>query len=142
MLVGAWFATVALSPLHTLADQSTLYINPFNNLFSYCGGIALYYNFRQTIPSKAQVAGMFIAGLAVFCLYPVHGNQIQIVTGAGRLAFSLASFLLVLAFYKNQLPLTHLGVMTYGVYLLHPMSRKHVSHDAAVTLPVSQTPIS
>lgn len=67
--------------------------------------------------------------LAVFVLYPITGDQIYLVTGIVRVVFSLASVLLVFAFYENMVnipkivsvPLTHLSVVTYGVYLLHPI---------------------
>jgi exopolysaccharide production protein ExoZ len=128
-LVGAWFAVDVLVPDRSLADQWALYINPFNNLFLYCAGIALYYNFHEVRPGMGVVAGMFVVSVAIFLLYPVAGDQIRIVTGICRLAFSVASIVLVLAFYKNTVvlpailaaPLTRLGVVTYGVYLLHPI---------------------
>jgi exopolysaccharide production protein ExoZ len=52
------------------------------------------------------------------------------VTGVGRIVYCSAAVALVLAFYKNAFaipraisaPLTHLGVLTYGVYLLHPIA--------------------
>lgn len=145
-LVGAWFAGDVLVPDRTLADQWALYINPFNNLFLYCAGIALYYNFHEARPRMHVVACMFFGSVAVFLLYPVGGDQIRIVTGACRLAFSLASIVLVFAFYKNTItlpaivaaPLTHLGVITYGVYLLHPIVYRtivFVEKKAHVQLP-------
>lgn len=132
-LVGLWFSSYLLTADRTLADQWAHYINPFNNLFLYCAGIALFYN-RMTI-GKAANAASFAAALAIFALYPVEGDQINIVTGAGRVVFCAASVVLVLAFYKSTaelpkvlaVPLTQLGVVTYGVYLLHPIAYAIIS---------------
>lgn len=129
VVVACWFSFGVLNPAGSLAEQWAQYINPFNNLFLYCGGIALYYNVRDVSLRMDWLAALFFAGLAVFLFYPVSGDQINIVTGGARVAFSLASLMLVLAFYKNTValpnvlaaPLTQLGVVTYGVYLLHPI---------------------
>lgn len=129
VVVGIWFAGAALTSELSLASQWALYINPFNNFFLYCAGVALYYNAdRLTVGNTANVACLLI-GITVFLAYPVVGDQIHLVTGVARAVFSLASVLLVFAFYKNRVhiptvlsaPLTQLGVVTYGVYLLHPI---------------------
>jgi exopolysaccharide production protein ExoZ len=127
-LVGLWFSSYLLTVDKTLADQWAQYINPFNNLFLYCAGIALFYNAVGI--SKAANAACFVIALAIFIFYPVSGDQINIVTGLERVVFCLASILLVLSFYKStvqipralSVPLTQLGVVTFGVYLLHPIA--------------------
>lgn len=126
-VIGIWFASYLMNPGQSLADQWTVYVNPFNNLFLYCAGIALFYN--GLLLRKFQNLACFLIAVSLFIFYPATGDQINIVTGSARLAFSIASILLVLAFYKNtvrlpnvlSMPLTQLGVVTYGVYLLHPI---------------------
>lgn len=152
-VVGAVFATRILTPDQTLHVQWSLYINPFNNFFLYCAGVALFYNAGQWRCSRRANVLCLAVSLALFLFYPIEGNQIHIVTGVGRLVFCCASFLLVLAFYKNtfSLPvavsarLTELGAITYGVYLLHPLvystlivvSKKLTAQPSATALIVS-----
>ncbi|MER8055503.1 acyltransferase, partial [Acinetobacter pittii] len=88
--LGMYFAFTALEPSKTLSAQWTIYINPFNNFFLYACGLALYYNFHYI--SMKNIANILIViSLAVLCLYPVTGDQINIVTGINRIVFALAS---------------------------------------------------
>jgi exopolysaccharide production protein ExoZ len=129
VLVGLVFSSVILTADQTLAQQWTAYINPFNNLFLYCAGVAIFYNIGNTVLSKATVGICLLTSLVLFSLFPVVGDQINIVTGMNRGVFCVASLLMVVGFYKFPyslppmiaLPLTKLGGMTYGVYLLHPI---------------------
>lgn len=130
VLAGLVFSSGLLDANATLAAQWNVYINPFNNLFLYYLGIALYYNAHSWVPGKISNFLCFAIPVLIFVFYPVEGNQINIVTGLNRVVFCAASIVLVLAFYKNRFaipqafsrPLTHLGVLTYGVYLLHPVA--------------------
>lgn len=126
--VGMYFAFSALDPNKPLADQWNTYINPFNNFFLYACGLAMYFNFHDV--SMKNIANILIVvSIAIFCLYPVAGDQINITTGVNRIIFALASIALTLGFYKLELnipsliskPLANLGEATYGVYLLHPV---------------------
>lgn len=128
-LSGLWFSSHVLVVDRTLAAQWVQYVNPFNNLFLYCAGLAIYYNSRQAAFSARTSLLCFAIGFALFILYPAAGDQIHIVTGFSRIVFSIASIVIVIGFYKNTIniprivsvPLTQLGVITYGVYLLHPV---------------------
>ncbi|ENV93788.1 hypothetical protein F937_03189 [Acinetobacter calcoaceticus ANC 3680] len=126
--VGVYFAFSVLDPSKTLSAQWQTYINPFNNFFLYACGLALYYNFHNV--SMKNIANVLVViSLAVLCLYPVDGDQINITTGFNRIVFALASIALTLGFYKLEIdlpswfakPFANLGEATYGVYLLHPI---------------------
>lgn len=128
-LIGLWFSSYLLTVDKSLADQWSQYINPFNNLFLYCSGIALYYNARRSVLKAATVPACIALALTAFLVYPVSGDQINIVTGWARAVFCGASVLIVFAFYKStvRIPrgvsdvLTKLGAASYGIYLLHPI---------------------
>jgi exopolysaccharide production protein ExoZ len=132
LAIGVGFAFRWMSPQATLAAQWATYINPFNNLFLYTAGIALYFNAKGPAWSTARVLVAMGVALGVFMLYPVAGDHVLLVTGANRFIFCAASVLLVLAFFKSTIalpkplamPLTQLGLATYGVYLLHPLVRE------------------
>jgi exopolysaccharide production protein ExoZ len=112
-----------------LESQWALYINPFNNLFLYCAGLAIYYNLRHLEINRRWHLPLFLLTIAAFFLYPASGDQISIVTGANRVAMSLLAVAMVIVFYKCPLilpgwlgdKLEQLGIATYGVYLLHPI---------------------
>jgi len=129
VVIGILFSSYILRADISLGPQWHTYINPFNNLFLYCAGIALFYNARNWQPRAAASLALFAIPLVLLLFYPAQGDLIHIVTGVARVVFCSASVALVLAFYKNAFAipravsacLTQLGVMTYGVYLLHPI---------------------
>jgi exopolysaccharide production protein ExoZ len=127
--IGLVFAFRLLSPLKALAAQWPTYINPLNNLWLYCAGLALYFNFRDFELPKAWRFPLLAAMVIAFFLYPVSGDQIALVTGVGRVVMTLIAIAIVFGFYRCApvLPraignaIEQLGIATYGVYLLHPI---------------------
>ena len=125
------FAFFLLRDSATLASQWRTYINPFNNLFLYVVGVAIFYHFKDVMLNQAINLLLFISALFFFLFYPVSGDQILLVTGLNRVFFVLFSIVLVVSFYKFNLysfvpryfgvPLEQFGLATYGVYLLHPV---------------------
>lgn len=129
--IGIFFAFNLLDPNESLANpvQWALYVNPLNNLFLYVIGIAIFYNFKGVnINSKLNIT-ILITVVALFCLLPFKDNQICIVSGFGRIIFSILSSIIVLCFYKLDINLPSspsklletFGIATYGIYLIHPI---------------------
>lgn len=125
ILASFLWSTLFLDRASPLGFQWQAYINPINNLFLYCSGIAIYYNKSLVANNKIIVAILAM----VWLLYPTSGNQINIVTGLERIIFSATSIFTVIVFYNNTVNivsvldkiLTKIGEATYGIYLLHPL---------------------
>jgi exopolysaccharide production protein ExoZ len=95
-LLACMFAFRLLNPAVSLSEQWGIYINPMNNLFLYCAGIALYYNFSAlSVPSAWSVPLLGLALLG-FAFYPASGDQISLVVGINRIAMSMISIFIVL----------------------------------------------
>ena len=132
--IGLYFSSVLLSPEFTLVQQWDTYIHPLNNLFLYAIGIAIYYNLKDVkIPHLLNLALLLIS-LLILLFYTVGINQIDLVTGWNRIIFIALSVGFVVSFYKFRLmlpaffsyPLEKLGLVTYGVYILHPIVKSFV----------------
>jgi exopolysaccharide production protein ExoZ len=129
ILISAYFAFESLTIELNLADQWAIYVNPFNNLFYYVAGVAMYYFFQNR--NLKVYWGVIFAFLSLLILIfmPAHGNQIVLVTFWNRFIFSIALVLLVVFFYKCQINLPRcltyllnlIGESAYGIYLLHPI---------------------
>lgn len=129
LAIGLYFSENMLSSDAPLDTQWSLYVNPFNNLFFYIAGIAIFYNTSRARHTSAQTVAFLAISTSVFLFYPTGENQADIVTDLNRIVFSSASILMVYVFYKWRAtshvavtyPLEKLGIITYGVYLLHPI---------------------
>lgn len=126
VILGAYFAYFLIDSDLPLSKQWSTYINPFNNLFLYVSGIAIYYNLSTKEFSNIILIGGFILTLSVFVFVPFT-DQIGIATGNLRFLYCALSILFVIIFYKyrtNKIKLIgkafeQFGIATYGVYLLH-----------------------
>jgi exopolysaccharide production protein ExoZ len=74
ILLGLLFSSHILHADESLVAQWANYINPFNNLFLYCAGIALYYNARNWQFSKPTSLVCFAVPLLLFAFYPAQGD--------------------------------------------------------------------
>lgn len=120
--------SATLDPYTNLMYQWAAYINPLNNFFLYCIGIALFYNLHKVKISENTLFLLVSAAALGFIFSPFTGDLIVLVTGTGRVLFSLYSVLLVISFYKiTSYPprvitffLNGLGLSSYSLYLMHP----------------------
>lgn len=129
IFVAFIFSHIIINPEMSINSQHSLYVNPFNNFFLYCCGLAIYYNLSRIEISQIGLFLLFFFSISVFFIYPATGDKINIISGNNRFVFSIASIFLVVFFYKTHLclpptinqSLIKLGTITYGVYLLHPI---------------------
>jgi exopolysaccharide production protein ExoZ len=134
VIAGLYFAFEVLNPQNSLASQWNNYINPFNQLLLFAGGIFIAKMSQYINAEKHQniiIAILFLSIIA-FIFYPVpklpYGEKIIIVTGMNRVFFVVICYLICFGFfYQNKIlpffidkPLTVLGEISYSVYLLHP----------------------
>lgn len=131
--VGVYFCFGLFVEGESLTEQWPTYINPFNQLFLFMGGVAVGVYGKKLVDvfsmnSKALWLVIVLSTLA-FVLIPVNGDRIALVTGWNRLAFSFCCIIFVWALYIlnpvfHSLPARMLGFFgegCYSIYLLHPI---------------------
>ncbi|MCD9019791.1 acyltransferase family protein [Parachryseolinea silvisoli] len=129
LAVYIYFAFYTLTPDQSLTSQWYDYTNPLNQVFLFLGGYLIGYLFSNTPVPNIVCALLVVAGLALFCFYPVEGDRIQLVTGYNRVVFTVACFFICFGFFKLQVevpaildkPLSVFGESSYSIYLLHPL---------------------
>jgi exopolysaccharide production protein ExoZ len=131
-VIAYFFAFEFLDPTSSLASQWLTYINPFNQLFLFMGGVCvgIYAHRAQAlIISNNYWFLLMIASFALFYFLPAQGDKITIVAGSSRVLFSIACILFVSSVYLinpsfSAIPakiLGFLGEASYSIYLLHPL---------------------
>ena len=134
ILIGGYFAFYMISPDVQLVDQWGLYVNPFNQLFLFVGGLILGVYGRKVNINTAIAVILLAGSFFVFCMYPASGDSAAIVTGVERFIFSFACMAFVAGLYSlnptiNSAPakvLGFFGTSCYSIYLLHPIVAKVV----------------
>lgn len=97
------------------------YVNPLNQVFLfYCG-----FMIGLKTPAVKHSWIFVVAGVVLFILWPATSVS-DLVTGWGRLVFTLCCLLVVYGFYRLDFkflhwPLSKLGEASYSVYLVHPL---------------------
>jgi peptidoglycan/LPS O-acetylase OafA/YrhL len=128
IIVGLFFSFSQINSQSTLVNEWNNYINPFNNLFLFISGIALYYNLKGLIIKK-EINFIFLSMVVLlFVFVDVRGDAIAITTGINRIFFSAFSIAAVLLFWKSDFdlpkpvkkPWTNICLAAYPIYLLHP----------------------
>lgn len=136
---GIYFAFFRLDSVTPIAEQWSIYINPFNQLFLFMGGVALgVYGKLLRVNSLTSIALLSISFL-IFCFYPVAGDSVAIITGVARFIFSFSCIAFVAGVYFlnpsfKAVPAKVLGFFgsaCYSIYLLHPVVAKVVVALAA-----------
>lgn len=103
------------------------YVNPFNQLFYFAGGIGIGYLYSVlTIPRRFFVATL-ITSASIFIFYPVGESAFELCGGWNRFLFINLSFLLTASFIflNPSFPpvisrlFTFLGETSYSIYLIH-----------------------
>ena len=129
-----YFAFDVLDSNITLSKQWKNYTNPLNQLFLFFGGFIIGKTYiNSNINNKINIS-LILFSLLLFCVYPVDGDRINLVTGFNRIVFTFCSFLVCLSFFKFNYslpkifdsPFSFLGEASYSIYLLHPIIYKIV----------------
>ncbi len=124
------FAHLIILPEQTIDSQWLFYINPFNQLFLFLGGILI------GLLSKAKTAWfnniacviLILLSIIAFVLIPTEPtDRVLIITGLNRWLFTIVCFTICLALYNLKIELPKLfhkvGVFfaetSYCLYLVH-----------------------
>lgn len=124
------FAHSIILPNQTIDSQWLYYINPFNQLFLFLGGIliGILSKTKSNWFSNFTCLMMILISVITFILIPAERtDRVLIITGIYRWTFTFICFILCLALYnlKVELPkLIHkVGVffaeISYCLYLIH-----------------------
>jgi len=115
-----------------IAEQWSEYIRPINQIYFFMFGIVVAkFLLPQVGRNKVSLSILIALSFVAFILYPVTGNQINIITGVNKVFFTaITLFVCVLFFlvgdYESIKPLhvifKFLGNVSYPLYLLHGVS--------------------
>jgi peptidoglycan/LPS O-acetylase OafA/YrhL len=128
LMVFNYFAFYVFNPLDSLHNQWSSFVNPLNHLFLFYVGLCIPFILSRHGKSNFKgVLAVLIGSLMLF-IFPSGHDGIHLLYGYNRWVFSIGSILICLGFYQMNLglpklldaPLSHLGEISYAIYLLHP----------------------
>lgn len=128
LAIGIGFAFYFLNSNLSISEQWKTYINPFNQLFLFVGGMVIGKYFKNLKNNSLSLI-ILIISLVVLVLLSVEGDLINIVTGVNRFVYSLIGFGLTFSFLIGEVKLpkwlqfilSQLGHISYSLYLIHPI---------------------
>ncbi len=110
----------------SLSTEWHKYVNPFNQLYLFCGGM-LIVSLKNTLISNKAYWMMIAVGIIIFIAIPVGNEEILLVTGLNRAMFSIVVFFITWALFNANFSLNKyldtglrfLGDVSYSLYLWH-----------------------
>ena len=113
----------------TVSGQWARYINPLNQIYFFIFGVVAARLLLTNVGGrKKTLSAVIIACFLFMSVYPVSGDQINIVTGMNKIVFTSVIVILSSAFFllgdlsrirALHVPLKFLGDISYTIYLLH-----------------------
>ncbi|MEJ8756033.1 acyltransferase [Pontibacter sp. H259] len=136
--IGVYFAFYSIDDADPLAKHWRDYVNPFNQIFLFLGGVAIGYLTKYKSLPAVPLVILLVLAVLVFTYYPAAGNTIVLVTDWERFVFAGTCLAVCFAVYKLpvtlprvlHVPLHTLGEISYALYLLHPLVYKLVKFVA------------
>lgn len=128
-LVGCYFSFYLFDSNQSLSNNWHLYVNPFNQIFLFTGGIAIGQLLIEKKENNQFFGIVLVLSLIAFIILPVTGDRVNLTSGINRIIFSSLSLLIVLCTFKIKYNLgtffnlifDTLGKTSYTIYLLHPI---------------------
>lgn len=133
LFIYLYFAFVLIDANGLFLDYWKLYINPFNQLFLFMAGVFIGY-YRLRLKTMFQMRGKYyimiiLVLLGIFYFYPSYGDRIALISGWNRMVFTFLciSIVFILSIndklfeFKRFKFLSYLGLVSYSIYLVHPL---------------------
>ncbi|WP_239617121.1 acyltransferase family protein [Cohnella mopanensis] len=130
LILTGYFSTTLLNDQQSLAEQWSDFINPLNQMYLFIGGLIIGWLFINKKLNIVWISKwLFVASILVFIFFPINGeDQINYVTGFGKVVLSIAIFSMVMSAMPIKLKESYLttvlkffGDISYSMYLIHPV---------------------
>lgn len=154
LIWGTGYTWLYFDSRYTFESQWIIYVNPLCNFHFYILGMVIFYVFDKVHLNFGWCIGALTLGIALLAWLPGESLS-DVVIGLPRLFFTIACCLIVLGTFKlswdppkmlNR-PLVALGLISYGVYLLHPILYQVFKMDpsqgrwAVIVFVIAATPL-
>ncbi|RED84015.1 acyltransferase family protein [Cohnella phaseoli] len=130
LILTGYFSTSLINDQLSLAVQWTDFISPLNQMYLFIGGLIIGWLYANKKIGEIWISKLiFIASVLIFIFFPINGeDQINYVTGMGKIVLSIAIFSMVISAMNITIKENHLktvldyfGEISYSLYLLHPI---------------------